>query len=302
MRDARLYQILFLGLLLGAGAWLRDFSLRPGQVALTFLAGLVTQALCAGAIGRRDRGLPSAVITCFSLSILLRADNLVAHPIAAAAAIGSKFLIRVRGKHLFNPANFGIGLALLALPGTWTSPGQWGHDLAFAAWFIVLGAVVTSRAGRADISWTFLGFHLGALALRVARLGQLPAVWTHQLMSGSLLLFAFFMISDPMTIPNHARGRIVHAALVAALAYYWQYALFRPGGVLWALLIASPAVPIWDAVWPAPKFAWKPEPPEGETDAHQQTDRTHPNPVPKRPQTADPDGRALGAPVPGHGA
>ncbi len=302
MRDARLCQILFLGLLLGAGVWLRDFSLRPGQVALTFLSGLLMQAVCAKAFGLRKRGLLSAVITCFSLSILLRADNLAAHPIAAAAAIGSKFVIRVRGKHLFNPANLGIGLALLALPGTWTSPGQWGHDLAFAVWFVVLGAVVTSRARRADISWTFLAFYLGALALRIAWLGQSPAVWTHQLMSGSLLLFAFFMISDPMTIPNHPRGRIVHAALVAALAYSWQYALYRPGGVLWALLLCSPAVPIWDAIWPAPKFEWKPDEPKGETDAHRQTDRTHSEPSTKRLPAADPDRRPLGAPVPGHGA
>jgi len=58
----------------------------------------------------------------------------------------------------------------------------------------MLGILVTQRARRADISWTFLGFYLGALAIRVAYLGQRWAVWTHQLESGALLLFAFFMI------------------------------------------------------------------------------------------------------------
>ena len=43
--DARVYQILFLATLLATGALVRDFSLRPEQMALTFGAGLATQAL-----------------------------------------------------------------------------------------------------------------------------------------------------------------------------------------------------------------------------------------------------------------
>ena len=71
---------------------------------------------------------------------------------------------------------------------------------------MMLGMLVTNRARRGDISWTFLAFYLGALATRVEYLGQRWAVWTHQLESGALLLFAFFMISDPMTGPNDRRG------------------------------------------------------------------------------------------------
>jgi Na+-transporting NADH:ubiquinone oxidoreductase subunit NqrB len=257
--DPRVFQILFLGCLLGAGAWLRDFSIRPEQVALTFLSGSITQAALNRATGRSGVGLRSSIITCLSLSILLRADNLLAHPLTAAGAIALKFLIRVRGKHLLNPANGGILLALLCLPGTWVSPGQWGQDVAFAAWFVVLGALVVHRAHRSDISWTFLAFYLGAIAFRVLWLGQSVEVWLHQLRGGALLLFAFFMISDPMTIPNHPRGRLVHAALVAAVAYAWQYGLYRTNGLLWALFLAAPAVPLWDAIWPAPKFEWLPE-------------------------------------------
>jgi Na+-transporting NADH:ubiquinone oxidoreductase subunit NqrB len=158
----------------------------------------------------------------------------------------------LHGKHLFNPANFGVAIALLVLPGTWISAGQWGNDVALAGWLVVLGATVASRARRADISWLFLIFYLGALAARVAWLGQHWAVWTHQLQSGALLLFAFFMISDPMTTPSHARGRAAHAALVAAIAYAWGFGLFRTNAVLWALFVAAPMVAVWDALWPAP--------------------------------------------------
>ncbi len=256
MRDARLFQILFLGILLSAGVWLRDFSIRPEQVTLTFLAGVLTQGLFVKALRLQGVGYRSALITCFSLALLLRADNLWAHPTAAAAAMASKFLVRFRGKHLYNPGNLGVILGLTCLPGTWVSAGQWGHEIAFAGWFVVLGAVVVQRARRGDISWAFLLCFLGAIALRVLWLGQPWAVWAHQLQNGALLLFAFFMISDPMTIPNHPRGHLLYAAFVAAVAFIWQYELYRTNGLLWALFLASPTVPLWDALWPAPKFAW----------------------------------------------
>ena len=255
-RDPRVLQIAFLGSLLLAGACFRDFCLRPAQIALTFAAALGAQRLFDRLTRKAAPTLLSATITALSLTLLLRADNLWAQPAAAALAIASKFLLRVRGRHLFNPANFGVAVALLTLPGAWVSPGQWGSDVALAGWLVVLGATVTSRARRADISWMFLGFYLGALAARVAWLGQRWAVWTHQLGSGALLLFAFFMISDPITTPSHPRGRAAHAALVAAIAYAWGFGLFRTNAVLWALFVAAPMVAVWDAIWPAPKFDW----------------------------------------------
>jgi enediyne biosynthesis protein E5 len=254
--DPRLFQILSLGILLATGAYFRDFSIRPSQVLLTFATGLLTQTACWRLTPSKPRSLRSAIITCLSLSLLLRADNLPAHPLAAAAAISSKSIFRYRGKHLFNPATFGVIFAIVLLPGTWVSPGQWGQDVAIAGWVMMLGTLVTNRARRGDISWTFLVFYLGALALRVGYLGQRWAVWTHQLESGALLLFAFFMISDPMTGPNARRGRIAHAALVALLAYAWQFRLYHTNGLIWALFIAAPCVPIWDAIWPARKFEW----------------------------------------------
>lgn len=256
-RDPRILQIACLGTLLAVGAFFRDFSLRPAQIVLTFVAALGTQRLFDRVTRKPAPTLLSAMITALSLTLLLRADNLWAMPAAAIVAIASKFAVRVRGRHLFNPANFGLGAALLILPGTWISPGQWGSDVALAGWLVVLGATVAGRARRADISWMFLLFYLGALAARILWLGQRWVVWTHQLSSGALLLFAFFMISDPMTTPSHPCGRVAHAALVAALAYAWGFGLFRTNAVLWALFLAAPMVAAWDLLWPASKFDWK---------------------------------------------
>ncbi len=256
-KDARVYQILFLATLLAVGALVRDFTLRWEQMALTFAAGLATQAIALRVVGAKQGSLLSAVITCFGLSILLRADSLWVHPLAATIAIGSKFVLRVNGRHVFNPANLGVMTALLLLPGTWVSPGQWGHDLAVAAWFAALGSLVTSKARRWDASWVFLATFLGLVATRVLLLGQNPAVLTHQLGNGALLLFAFFMLSDPMTIPNHRGARIGYAMLVAVVAAAWQYALFRPNAFLWALFLCTPLVPVIDRVWRARRFSWR---------------------------------------------
>jgi len=259
-RDARLYQILFLASLLTFGVLARDFTLHPVQMLLAFAAGLVTQAVWIAARDLAHKGYLSALITCFGLSILLRADSVWVHPLAACLAISSKFIVRWHGKHLYNPANLGVILATSLLPGAWVSPGQWGNALAAAVWFVALGGLVTERARRGDIAWAFLAAWLGAVALRVTWLGQSWSVWWHQLGNGGLLLFAFFMISDPMTIPSDRRARTSYALVVAAIAYAWHYVLFRPNALIWALFLATPLVPLLDRLFPAPGFDWRSAP------------------------------------------
>jgi len=256
-RDARFFQIAFLAILLTTGVLLRDFSIAPAQVALTFAAGLATQAFWLKRLGLQQRGALSAIVTCCGLSLLLRSDTLWVHPMIAALAMSSKFLIRIRGKHLYNPANFGVIVAITLLPGAWVSPGQWGNDLALAVWLLMLGTLVAQRARRLDISWIFLGAFLGLVALRVALLGQSWAIWWHQLGNGALLLFAFFMISDPMTIPNRREARIAYAVIVAVGAVIWQYMLFRPNALIWSLFLLTPLVPLFDRWLPAAGFEWK---------------------------------------------
>ena len=254
--DARVLQILFLASLLSVGVFIRDFALLPTQMALTFAAGVTTQALFIRALGLHKVGYLSAVITCFGLSMLVRADSLWVHPLIAALAISAKFVIRVNGKHVFNPANLGAMIGVLAIPGAWVSPGQWGSDLALFGWFVGLGMIVAARAERYDVSLAFIGTFATLLTLRVCWLGQSWSVLGHQLESGALLLFTFFMISDPMTTPNRRSARIGYAIVVAAVAFAWQYVFFRPNGLIWALFLATPLVPFIDRWVPAVKFAW----------------------------------------------
>jgi enediyne biosynthesis protein E5 len=257
LRDPRLAQTLILGTILAVGAGLYDFALDPRQVVLTFVAALFVQAATDRIVGRKHFNYRSALITALSISLLLRADSLWAHPAAAAAAIGSKPLLRVRGKHLFNPSCFGVIFGLIALPGVWVSPGQWGDGFVLAGWIAVAGTMVVSRASRADTSSSFVLFYGGATLARILWLGQRFAVLMHHLASGSLLLFAFFMISDPRTSPDDWRGRLVHCATVAGLAFALGFHFYVTNSLVWALFLAAPAVPLWDAIFRAPRFEWE---------------------------------------------
>ncbi len=258
--DARLFQLSFQATLLTLGVLLRDFSLLPAQMALALISATATQGFWLKVFKLKTVGYLSPLITGFGLSLLLRADTLWLHPLVAALAISGKFLIRIRGKHVFNPANSGVGLALLTLPGAWVSPGQWGNDLGIAVWLIALGALVVQKARRDDAAWLFLAVFLGLTATRLVLLGYpLERGWeifSHQALNGALLLFAFFMISDPMTLPDHPAARRWHVILVAGVAFGWQFIFYRPNGALWALLCLAPLVPLWDAIWPGKRHNW----------------------------------------------
>jgi Na+-transporting NADH:ubiquinone oxidoreductase subunit NqrB len=102
LRDARLFQIAFLATLLTIGVLARDFALLPQQNGAGVRCG-TRYASCGSALKIEHRGVLSALITCFGLSILLRADSLWVHPLAAALAISAKFVLRIHGKHLLQP-------------------------------------------------------------------------------------------------------------------------------------------------------------------------------------------------------
>jgi Na+-transporting NADH:ubiquinone oxidoreductase subunit NqrB len=256
--DARWLQIGAIGSLLLFGAVVRDFALSLPQVALCFAAAIGTQLLWTRVFGFKGSGLLSAIVTGIGLSILVRADSLWVHPLVAFLAISAKFVIRVRGKHIYNPANLGVMIAVLLLPGAWLSPGQWGSDVVAGLWFIALGITVTLSAKRFDIAWVFLGCFGALLVGRVLYLDQRWAVLLNQLSSGGLLLFTFFMVTDPMTTPNDRRMRWLYGAMVAVLAFVWQFVWYRNGGPVWALFLLSPIVPLLDWLMPAPKHIWKP--------------------------------------------
>ncbi len=255
-RDPRWFQIATLSGLTAYGAANVAFAPGPLRIALTLAAALAAQAL-ATRLWRLPRFDPkSALISGLSLCVLLRADALWIPPAAAAFAILSKFLIRARGKHVFNPTNGAIAAALLLSDRAWVSPGQWGHAAFLAAALLFAGGWVVFRAGRSETTLWFLGAWTALLAGRALWLGDPLAIPLHRLQSGALLIFAFLMISDPKTTPDSPAGRRLFAVTVALLAFGWQHLLYRNDGPLWALAALSPFTPWIDRLLPGRRYRW----------------------------------------------
>lgn len=204
-----------------------------------------------------NSSLKSAVITALGLCLLLRGNDPKTMAIAGCLAIASKFIFRFREKHFFNPANFGIISALILTHDAWVSPGQWGTDWCYLLLFLGTGGVILKRVGRWDTSLAFLLVYGGLEAIRNFWVGWSWDVLQHHLMSGSLLLFAFFMITDPRAIPNAAISRLFWAFSLAILTFILQHTFYLTTAVFWALFILSPLTLILDSVWLAPRFAWK---------------------------------------------
>lgn len=254
--DARWLQIAALSILLLLGFTQFDFDIRWWHGPVAAGAALSAQALGSWASGRRFDPL-SALITALSLTLLLRTDDPRWVALAAFAAVGSKFVLRYRGRHLFNPANLGLVLAIFWLPGCWISPGQWGSVGVLTILFIGAGTLVSNRAARLDTAVFFMGCWAAILIGRALWLGDPMAIPLHQLQNGALLLFTFFMITDPMTTPLHRLGRFVHAALVAAVGAFLVFEWFINAGSIWALFFVAPLVPVIDRIWPGPLPRWK---------------------------------------------
>ncbi len=284
--DPRYYQIAVLSSLFLYGVtWLR-FDISLLQAVLSLGTALGVQYACTKVWKLPAYDPKSALISGLSLCLLLRTNQPWLAVVAVAITIASKFVIRWRGKHIFNPTNFGIVAMILLSDRAWVSPGQWGSVAFFGFLVACLGGLVVNRAARSDVTYAFLASWLGLLFCRALWLGQPFTIPLHQVQNGALLIFSFFMISDPKTTPNSRIGRVLFAVLVTLGAGFVQFFLFRTNGLLWSLAVFSMAVPLIDRLLPGPRYAWsRPVASDREKGVTYEADRVpvrlppHPSPV-----------------------
>ena len=266
-QDARLYQIASLSTFLLVGFVTRDWTLHPEVVISAVLTCLATQYFFLKIpFGKRDleESLPeitiesfySPIITSLGLSILLRVDHWWVMAFASLMAIASKFIIQVNHKHVFNPANFGIVSALVLTGEAWVSPGQWGESIWYGVMFLICGGLVLRKVGRFDTTIAFLAFYIGLELLRNLYLGWTWDVWAHRMMSGSLVMFSLFMITDPRTIPNTQTGRLVWVFAIAFLTFVLRNFFFLNTAVFFALFLVAPLAAVFDRFWRGDRFVW----------------------------------------------
>lgn len=254
--DPRIYQIAVLSSLVTFGVTVLDFGIRwPNALAI------VVTAMAVQYIGGRCVRLPSfdpksPMITALSLTMLLRTDSLALAALAAAIAIGSKFLVRINGKHVFNPANVAIVSTMMLSDRAWISTGQWGNAAIGAFALACLGFIVLTRARRAETTIAFLCCYAALLLARTLWLGDPLSIAMHHMQNGALLIFAFFMISDPKTTPDTALGRVLFACVVATIAFLIQFLFYQPNGPIYSLIMSAPLVPLIDFLRRGRKYRW----------------------------------------------
>jgi hypothetical protein len=266
--DPRYFQIIFQLLFLCYGIlflqwnadWLRYSVIIGGCFLFNYLAETIKQKkllLLPGKSGFNFWGL-SVLISALSLCLLLKTNHWYLGLFAAFLTVISKYIFKVDGKHIFNPSAFGIVATLLLTNGAWLSPAQWGTGTIIFFSVITFGIIVVTRVQKLDVSLTFLFVYAGLLFWRqVYVLGWPMDYFIHSISTGSLLLFTFFMISDPKTSPNHFIARIIWATIIASVSFYLSAVQWKYNTPVWMLVLVAPLVPILNKIFKHSFFEWK---------------------------------------------
>src|ERR1035441_2271889 len=160
--------------------------------------------------------LASAYITGISVGILIRSPEFWPYALTSAIAITSKYVIRWRGRHLWNPSNLAICAMLLLPPEVIATLSiQWGNTIwpMLVVW--VLGAFITWRVKRFHITATYVVSFVALAGVRTLITGHPFLAEVAPITGPMYQLYIFFMITDPKTTVKSKRGQILVAFLVA---------------------------------------------------------------------------------------
>jgi Na+-translocating ferredoxin:NAD+ oxidoreductase RnfD subunit len=171
--------------------------------------------------------LLSAYISGISLTLLLKPQGAALWPFALGGfiAISSKYVLRYRDNHLWNPTNFAVSALLLLAPDRVSVLShQFGNDITTNLVIWIFGLIIVARVGVLHITLTYVISFLVLNSLRAFALGQ-PVVPEIAPITGPMYqLFVFFMITDPRTITRGRRRQIVVAILIALMEMFIRFA------------------------------------------------------------------------------
>jgi enediyne biosynthesis protein E5 len=208
------------------------------------LLAIVTAIVTEMALGRIFLGKwphpASAYITGISVGILVRSPAYWPYALCAALSITSKYAVRVRGRHLFNPSNFGIcALLFLASESVAGLSIQWGNNFASLVIIWVLGSLILWRAKRFHITVTYVVSFLLLALLRAHITGDPWQAEISPITGPMYQLFMFFMITDPKTTLRSWKGQCLVVFLVAVVEMLLRLdqSIYAP---LYALFLVGP--------------------------------------------------------------
>jgi len=223
-----------------------------GQLAFGFLESWTRTALAIATciamemvLGRLFWGqwphLASAYISGISIGMLIRSPEFWPYLLCAAIAITSKYVLRVDGRHIWNPSNFAIvAMLVLASDVVASLSVQWGNNLLPVIVVWCFGAVIIHKLGRFHITLTYVASFLFFSVLRAVVTGHPWAAEVAPITGPMYQLYIFFMITDPKTTVHTKRGQVLVAFLVAAAEAVFRLLQFVHAPY-YALFVVGPA-------------------------------------------------------------
>ncbi|HEY7212765.1 MAG TPA: hypothetical protein VH477_20970 [Bryobacteraceae bacterium] len=221
------------------------------RTLLAIAASMLCEIALALLVYRKIPHLASAYITGISVGILLRSPAFWPYALCSALAIMSKYVIRWRGRHLWNPSNFGISAMLLIAPEyVATLSVQWGNTIwpMLVVW--LLGVLIVLRVKRFHITATYVISFVALSWIRTFFTGHPFLAEVAPITGPMYQLFIFFMITDPRTTVKPRWAQCLVAFLVAAVemilrlfenvhAPYYALAIVGPIAVAVEIAITS---------------------------------------------------------------
>jgi len=222
------YLIAFLITLVMVAAQLRYHMLGSyDRLVLALGVCLASEALLSWFDRGKIVNLLSAYISGISLTLLVKPQGGALWPFALGGflAISSKYVLRYRDNHLWNPTNFAVAALLLLAPDRVSVLShQFGNDLTTNLVIWIFGLIIAARVGVLHITLTYVASFLLLNALRAVALGQAVLPEIAPITGPMYQLFVFFMITDPRTIVRGRRRQILVAIVIAVMETLIRFA------------------------------------------------------------------------------
>lgn len=183
----------------------------------------------------------SAYISGISVGILLRSPFLWPYFLCSLISIVTKYVLRMRGRHIWNPSNFGVSAVLFLAPQSASLLSiQWGNVVAPMVVIWLLGSVIVWRAGRFHVSATYVASFLAFSFVRSSITGTPWLANVAPLTGPMYQLFVFFMVTDPKTSVRSKWGQsaTVFAVALVEMLFRLNEVVYAP---FYALFFVGPA-------------------------------------------------------------
>ena len=214
--DNRYLAPMFITCILAAGQLSFGILESYARTALAILTALCVELVLARLCRGQWPHLASAYISGISVGILVRSPAIWPYALCSTLSITSKYVLRVKGRHLWNPSNFGLCVLLFLAADTVASLSiQWGNYLPPMLIVWILGALILWRLQRLHICATYVVSFVLFAGVRSWITGHPFLAEVAPITGPMYQLFVFFMITDPKTTVQTTWGQCVVACLVA---------------------------------------------------------------------------------------